>query len=145
MKERDPLGKDPHEPGAKLDGGKLLAGTLGDFSLALQEVAKVATFGAEKYTRGGWQEVPNGEQRYTDALWRHLLAERHESVDVDSGLLHQAHLAWNALARLELMLRSVIAAMENSRNECHDNATKAMFSDLAVTDKTHAFDGGDDA
>ena len=144
MKERDPLGKDPHSPGAKLDAGKLLAGTLGDFSLALREVAKVATFGAEKYTRGGWQEVPDGEQRYTDALWRHLLAERHESTDADSGLLHQAHLAWNALARLELMLRSVIADMENSRNDCHDKAMKAMLGELAETNKTHAFDGGDD-
>ena len=104
--EHDPTGRDPHAPGAKLDGGKILAGILSDFSLALQEVAKVGTFGAQKYSRGGWQEVPHGEQRYFDALWRHLLAERHEPVDKDSGLVHQAHLAWNALARLELMLRN---------------------------------------
>jgi hypothetical protein len=103
--EQDPNGLDQHEPGSKLDNGKILAGVLMDFSLALQEVAKVGTFGANKYTRGGWQEVPNGSVRYTDALWRHLLQERHEPVDSDSGMLHAAHLAWNALARLELILR----------------------------------------
>jgi len=82
-----------------------LAGVLSDFSYALIEVAKVGTFGAKKYSRGGWQHVPNGIERYSDALWRHLLAERHELIDNDSGILHAAHLAWNSLARLELLLR----------------------------------------
>ena len=106
MKEKDPNVIDPHEPGAKLDDGKVLAGVLADFSYALQAVAVVGTFGARKYSRGGWQKVDAGEERYTDALWRHLLAERHEEKDPDSGLLHAAHLAWNALARLELFLRA---------------------------------------
>jgi hypothetical protein len=106
MTEQDPHGIDQHAPGAKLDAGKVLAGVLGDFSLALAAVAEVGTFGARKYSRGGWQSVPEGEQRYTDALWRHLLTERHESHDPDSDLLHAAHLAWNALARLELHLRA---------------------------------------
>ena len=105
MKEKDPNGINQHEAGAKLDANKPLAGVLGDFSLALLEVARVGTFGANKYTRGGWQSVPDGVIRYSDALWRHLLAERHEPNDSDSGLLHAAHLAWNALSRLELILR----------------------------------------
>lgn len=103
--EKDPLGIDQHAPGSKLDDGKILAGVLMDFSLALLAVAEVGTFGAKKYSRGGWQSVPDGICRYTDAMWRHLLAERHEPTDRDSGLLHAAHLAWNTLARLELMLR----------------------------------------
>lgn len=103
--ESDPTGRDPHEPGAKLDAGKTMAGVLGDFSLALMSVADVGTFGAIKYSRGGWQSVDNGFERYTDAMWRHLIKERHEPVDADSNLLHAAHLAWNALARLELLLR----------------------------------------
>ena len=105
MNETDPNGLLPTDPGAKLDDGKILAGVLGDFSLALKEVAKVGTFGAKKYSRGGWQHVENGAERYYDALWRHLLDERHEPIDQDSGLLHSAHLAWNCLARLELILR----------------------------------------
>jgi hypothetical protein len=106
MNETDPNGKSAHEPGAKLDDCKIKAGVLADFSLALLEVAKVGTFGAKKYSRGGWQSVPDGIQRYGDAMWRHLLAERHEAYDKDSGLLHIAHEAWNLLAELELILRS---------------------------------------
>jgi len=105
--EKDPHGIGQHDPGAKLDSGKILAGVLSDFSYALQAVAEVGTFGANKYSRGGWQSVPDGVTRYSDALWRHLLAERHESLDQDSGLLHAAHLAWNALSRLELKIREV--------------------------------------
>jgi hypothetical protein len=104
--ERDPFGKDPHQPGAKLDEGKVLAGVLSDFSMALMEVAKIGTHGAKKYTRGGWQTVENGIERYSDALWRHLLKENRSALDEDSGMLHAAHLAWNALARLELMIRN---------------------------------------
>lgn len=104
--ENDPTGRKPSDLGAKLDDGKVYAGVLSDFSLALIEVARVGTHGVHKYSRGGWLHVPDGETRYTDAMWRHLLAERHNIYDVDSDLLHAAHLAWNALARLELMLRS---------------------------------------
>ena len=104
-KEKDPTGKSQHEAGAKLDDGKIMGGLLSDFSLALMAVAEVGTFGAKKYTRGGWQTVPDGVTRYKDALWRHLLEEKHEDVDTQSGFKHEAHLAWNALARLELMLR----------------------------------------
>jgi hypothetical protein len=105
VEEKDPNGIDAHLPGAKLDAGKVMAGVLSDFSLALIAVAEVGTFGANKYSRGGWQSVPDGEVRYFDAGWRHLLKRRHEDYDVDSGLLHDAHRAWNVLAELELKLR----------------------------------------
>jgi len=103
--DKDPNGLDQHEPGAKLDDNKILAGILADFSNALLEVAKVGTFGAKKYARSGWQSVPNGIERYTDALWRHLLTEKVNETDDESNLLTASHLAWNALARLELILR----------------------------------------
>jgi hypothetical protein len=103
--EIDPTGRTPHDPGAKLDDGKLLAGVLLDFSLALTEVAKVGTYGAKKYSRRGCLEVPNGIERYQDAMMRHLLAAQREDIDEDSGLLHDAQVCWNALIRLELKLR----------------------------------------
>lgn len=103
--ETDPTGRSAHEPGAKLDDGKVWAGLLADFSLALLEVAKVCTFGAKKYSRGGWQSVPDAPERYKDAQYRHMLAQRHEELDKDSGLPHLAHEAWNLLARIELHLR----------------------------------------
>lgn len=105
MTDKDPHGLKPHEPGAKLDDGKPMAGLLLDFGLALLEVSKVSTYGAKKYSRGGWQHVEDGENRYTDAMLRHLIAERYEEQDEESGLLHAAQAAWNALARLELKLR----------------------------------------
>lgn len=103
----DPNGFDQHAPGAKLDHGKPRHGlVLGAFAGALTEVAKVGTFGANKYSDNGWLSVPNGKARYTDALLRHHFAEAGgEELDEDSGLQHAAHRAWNALAVLELMLR----------------------------------------
>lgn len=103
--EADPNGVPQHAAGSKLDAGKVQAGVLGQFARALLQVAWVGTYGASKYTRGGWQDVANGEERYEDAKWRHLLNGYIEPIDPDFGLEHAAHEAWNALARLELMLR----------------------------------------
>lgn len=107
MTELDPHGKAPSEAGAKLDAGKNRLGlVLFGFARALQEVGKVGTYGANKYTDSGWISVPDGERRYTDAMLRHLLCEAAgEACDPDTELLHAAHAAWNALARLDLMLR----------------------------------------
>ena len=98
------LCKSQHEKGAKLDSGKPLAGTviLG-FKEALAEVVKVGTFGAHKYTKNGWQEVEDGEDRYTEALFRHLLAS--EEIDEESGQLHAAMAIWNMLAVLTFKLQ----------------------------------------
>jgi hypothetical protein len=65
---------------------------------ALEEVAKVLAFGAKKYADNNWQKVDGPESRYTAALLRHLVAmQREERLDAESGLLHAAHLATNAL------------------------------------------------
>jgi hypothetical protein len=105
--ERDPNGLEAHQLGAKLDEGKNRLGlVLLDFANALEEVGHVGTLGAQKYTDHGWQYVPYGQERYTDAMLRHLLAEgRGEVHDPQTKLLHAAHAAWNALARLDLMIR----------------------------------------
>lgn len=106
-RESDPSGCDPHQPGAKVDAGKVRMHLItGGMARAIVEVAKVATFGAAKYTDGGWVVVPDGFRRYEDAQQRHA-AYRHqgEVLDPDSQLLHLAHEAWNALAKLDLYLR----------------------------------------
>lgn len=94
--------------GVKYDDGKPRAAlVLGAFSNALTEIARVGTFGAQKYTENGWLRVPNGIARYEDAAMRHLLAlNRGELLDAESRLPHEAHYAWNVLAALELRLRS---------------------------------------
>jgi len=104
-KEKDPNGIAPHESGAKLDQGKILAGIIQQWPRALDAVLQVATFGANKYSRGGFLQVKNGPERYTDAMFRHLLKEPLEDIDPDSGFPHTFHSAWNALSRLELMLK----------------------------------------
>lgn len=99
--------------GTKHDTGKPLAGILYEgFPNALLEVAKVGTFGANKYARGNWLHVEGGLLRYTDAMHRHQLLEQcGELTDAESGLLHAAHAAWNALARLELLLKETTNAI----------------------------------
>jgi len=94
----------------KFDNNKPIAGILfEDFPNALSAVVDIGTFGANKYKRNSWLTVPNAEQRYKDAMIRHQLAiGRGELYDPESGLLHAAHFAWNALAILELYLRSSI-------------------------------------
>ena len=109
--ETDSSGKLPHEPGSKLDHGKVRPGlVLGDFTNALYEVSRVGTRGAEKYTEHGWLSVDRGVDRYSDAMFRHLMAaqrgEKYDSSPGGTGCLHLAQVAWNALAVLELVLRS---------------------------------------
>lgn len=92
------------DKGVKLDDGKNRLGlVLGGFASAIKEVGCIGTFGANKYTDNGWQSVPNGVARYTDALLRHLFAHfEGEEIDPESGYRHLAHVAWNCLAILSL-------------------------------------------
>jgi len=91
----------------KTDKNKPIAGAMyADFPHAVTSVIEVATQGMNKYSRSGWLDTPDGIVRYTDAMHRHLLAEqRGEIYDKESRLRHATHAAWNAMARLELILR----------------------------------------
>jgi len=106
--EQDPHGALPHSPGAKLDAGKspVRRGLLEYFPRACLAVANVSQFGASKYTWNGWETVPGGVDRYGDAEVRHICQAAIEGpITHDSELLHASHEAWNAMARLELILR----------------------------------------
>ena len=107
--ESDPFGKSPHVPGAKLDAGKPRPGlVLGGFARALLAVTRIGSYGAMKYTENGWMEVPNGIDRYDDAKLRHWLYEKAgRECDPDTQELDAAHEAWNALARLDLLIRKI--------------------------------------
>ena len=66
----------------KFDGGKLEYGLVPP--LALKEMVKVLTFGAEKYERDNWQRVPDSKRRYFDALQRHVWAWKEgEVIELD--------------------------------------------------------------
>jgi len=109
-----------HEPGAKLDKGKPRVGMFfACFPDALLEVARVATFGAKKYSDFGWESVPNAIERYFDAECRHTLKvargiyTKEFAKDEESGINELAHMVWNGLADLQ-------KAIEYEREHKHE-------------------------
>lgn len=80
----------------KFDHGKL------DWSLlplvSVEEVIKVLEFGAKKYSKNNWQNLPDFKTRYINAMYRHLASyAKGEAEDPETGLSHMAHAACNAL------------------------------------------------
>ena len=60
----------------------------------LQEVARVLTYGAKKYSPDNWKKVPDMKERYTGALLRHLTAYRQGiTFDHETNPNPQRHIA----------------------------------------------------
>lgn len=66
----------------------------------INEIAKVYTKGAEKYSDNNWKLLGNGYERYKGALLRHLAANDKNPIDEETGCYHLAQVAWNAIAML---------------------------------------------
>ena len=80
----------PAELGTKADSGKPMMGCIPPH--AELAVARVLTFGAQKYSRGNWAHVENSDKRYMDAALRHINAHRRgENTDSETGESHLAH------------------------------------------------------
>lgn len=93
--------EDAPTAGSKHDSGKPLMGAVPPN--ALLAVARVLTFGAEKYGRDNWRQVENAEVRYLDAALRHINAyQRGEAVDPESGESHLAHAVCSLMFMLEM-------------------------------------------
>lgn len=76
---------------------------------AMAQFVDVLTFGAKKYGDHNWQQVPNLQDRYYDALQRHLTAYRAgDELDDESGLHHLAH----AMCCVAFMMQDNIAGKE---------------------------------
>lgn len=81
--------------GMKFDGGK--AKWFAWFSLVpwdeVRDVGEVLVVGAKKYNRDNWKYVENGQERYFDAMMRHITKRfvLGEINDPDDGLSHLAH------------------------------------------------------
>jgi hypothetical protein len=111
MKETTTDGTEKVAVGAfKKDEGKapIYQGFIKYFPRAIEAVANISKFGHDKYgTWGGWLDVDDGINRYQDAKCRHMIDEaKGEELAQDSQLLHAAHEAWGAMAKLELLLRN---------------------------------------
>lgn len=92
---------EPTTPATPADGAVKYDGGKPDWSLVplhvVEYIAKVMTFGAQKYARDGWKSLPDFENRYLAALLRHLVAYQNgEVTDPESGLPHLAHVLTNA-------------------------------------------------
>jgi hypothetical protein len=103
-------------PGTKYDQDKLQYSLIPSY--ALEQIAKNLTVGLKKYKeRDNWKKVQGAEQRYLDALYRHLEAHRRgELYDTDSSvpdMLHMAAVAVNAMFLLEFMLDPELKQKEN--------------------------------
>jgi len=72
---------------------------------ALEELVKVYTMGAEKYAPRNWELGLSWSACFA-SLMRHAWAwMRGEDRDAESGQLHMAHVAWNALTLVAFALR----------------------------------------
>ena len=109
------------------EGKPLVYDVLAGFANALAAIVEVSMYGYTKHTVPGRQRLIEAGRTpeeaadiipfnnwhagdiatYDNAMMRHILARMAgEETAADSGLLHRAHEAWNALAALELYLRN---------------------------------------
>lgn len=80
--------------GVRHDGDKIRHDLLP--AVAINELAKVLTFGAKKYAPNNWRKGMDWS-RIIGSLKRHLAAiEKGEDFDSETGLLHSAHVMCNA-------------------------------------------------
>ena len=69
----------------------------------VEDIVAVYTAGAKKYGKDRWQNLPDGYNRYKAAMLRHLLEhEKGNWTDSDTGCIHLAQVAWNAIAMLHI-------------------------------------------
>jgi len=90
------VGSQPQSGGLRYNAGKLRYDLFEP--AAMEELAKVFTKGAEKYAARNWEKGMLWSAMNA-SLERHLQAWKSgEDIDSESGCLHMAHVAWNALA-----------------------------------------------
>lgn len=97
--------------GKRYDDGKppVVAGFINYFPRAIEAVAFVSKYGADKYELSfadkNWQRL--SIERLIESGPRHLIGQcKGETYDPESKLLHAAHEAWNAMAKLEKILET---------------------------------------
>jgi hypothetical protein len=107
--------------GRKDDGGKLdVTLFFDDLPFAIEAVTEVLQWAVTKkqptpYERGSWQGVDDFQRRYRAAQLRHELNRAKalkgnavptgEPTDAETGLMELAHIATDALFRLEMAVR----------------------------------------
>jgi hypothetical protein len=100
----------PKEGGVKTNKNKpQLSILFTQFPEALEAIAKCSEYGHLKYKSTdtdylNYQRVEGGSKTYADAGLRHRLYKK-GTTDIESQLPHAYHVAWNALAELQLLIK----------------------------------------
>ena len=100
---------------------------------AINEVAKVLTFGAQKYDEENWRKLEDLQSRYSSGALRHIFAHLDsEDLDPESGLSHLAHAICCLLYKLEIEL-------ENAKIE-EEKPREVDFSEHSARDQSNESD-----
>jgi Domain of unknown function (DUF5664) len=121
---------------AKADGGKTDPTLLQkDFAAALALVQRVLDYGAEKYSRGSWQNVDL--ERWDAAQRRHQQKlDLNEAYDEESGLPHRAHQIAGLIIMFQIELG--LAAKATSLSELETIAVLGKYNPPPQEHKTNA-------
>lgn len=91
--------------GIKYDDGKLRYDLIPPE--VLEELAKIYTFGANKYGDDNWKSLSNPDSRFYAALIRHIQEFRKGIMfDEESTFHHLSHALWNISALLWISLNT---------------------------------------
>lgn len=111
---------------------------------AIVEVAKVLTFGAEKYDAENWRKLDDLQNRYTAGALRHIFAHMDgEKLDPETGLSHMAHALCCLLFKLEIELEDGESKEEELRetDATKHTARDQSFESDRLVDKSYNEEG----
>ena len=100
---------------------------------AILEVAKVLTFGAEKYDAENWRKLDDLQNRYTAGALRHIFAHMDgEELDPETNLSHLAHALCCLLFKLEIELEERFKEKESREIDSteHTACDQSFESDI---------------
>ena len=107
---------------------------------AILEVAKVLTFGAEKYDAENWRKLDDLQNRYTAGALRHIFAHMDgEELDSETNLSHLAHALCCLLFKLEIELEDAKTKEKEPReiDSTEHTARDQSFESDILTDKSY--------
>jgi len=108
---------------------------------AILEVAKVLSFGAQKYDPENWRLLDNLQSRYTAGALRHIFAHMNgEKDDPESNISHLAHALCCLLFKLEIELENAQIEEEKPRKTDtteHTACDQSNESDPLYSESNH--------
>lgn len=102
----------------------------------IEDIVRVYHAGAKKYGPNRWQGLEDGYNRYKAAMLRHLMEyEKGNEIDEDTGCLHLAQVAWNAISMLYLSKRK--QGVKEDNNVKYSDDSLAVLYNYFYKNKKH--------